>query len=58
MPRIPTHQYNDDEWDDPEDFNIEDDDPRDRFGRKKPRQERDWEEQRREKWNRRNRDDY
>ena len=57
MPRIPTHQY-DDEWDDPEDFNIEHDDPQDRFGRKKPREERQWEEQRREQWRKRNRDDY
>jgi hypothetical protein len=57
MPRIPNHQY-DDEWDDPEEFDIEHDDPKDRFGRKMPRQERDWEEQRREQWRKRNREDY
>lgn len=57
MPRIPTHQLNDD-WEDPEEFEIQDDDPRDRLGRKKPRQERDWEEQRREQLRKRNRDDY
>ncbi len=61
MPRIPTHQY-DDEWDSDDDFNIEDDDHTDRRGRKIPakehRKNRDWEEARRDHWNRRNRDDY
>lgn len=57
MPRIPTHQY-DDEWDDPETLDIREDDHQDRFGRKKPRQERDWEEQRREQLRKRHRDDY
>jgi hypothetical protein len=57
MPRIPNHQH-DDEWDDPEEFDIEHDDPRDRLGRKKSREERHWEEQRREQWRKRNRDDY
>lgn len=57
MPRIPTHHYND-EWDDPEQLDIQDDDARDRLGRKKPREERDWEEQRREQLRKRHRDDY
>ena len=57
MPRIPSHQI-DDNWDDPEDLNIEDDEPQDRLGRKKPRFERDWEEQRREQLRKRHRDDY
>jgi len=61
MPRIPTHQY-DDEWDDPDEFNIEDDDAQDRRGHKIPakehRKNRDWEEQRRDAWRKRYRDDY
>ena len=60
MPRIPNHEVEDD-FDDYEDFSIDDDDPRDRRGHKLPakehRRERDWEEQRRDKWNRRYRDD-
>lgn len=55
MPRIPTHQV-EDEWED-DDFQIDEDDPQDRRGRRLPakehRRERDWEEQRREKWRKR-----
>lgn len=61
MPRIPNREAEDD-FDDYEDFNIDDDDPRDRAGRRLPAKEhrklRDWEEERRDKWQRRNRDDY
>lgn len=61
MPRIPTHQY-DDEWGDPDELEIEDDEPRNRRGQKIPRrareQNRDWEEARKEHWRRRSRDDY
>ncbi len=61
MPRIPTHQV-DDDWDDPDDFNIDEDDHQNRHGHKIPakehRKNRDWEEARRDHWNRRNRDDH
>jgi hypothetical protein len=57
MPRIPNHQYTDD-WEDPDELNIEEDDHQDRLGRKKPRQERDWEEARREQLRKRHRDEY
>jgi hypothetical protein len=60
MPRIPNREVEDD-FDDYEEFPIHDDDPRDKHGRRLPakehRRERDWEEQRRDKWNRRYRDD-
>jgi hypothetical protein len=56
MPRIPNHQYSDD-WEDPNELDIEDDDPKDRLGRKKPRQEREWEEAQREQWRKRNREE-
>ena len=48
MPRIPTHQINDD-WEDPDDFDIEHDEPRDRLGRRLPRHEREEELDRRER---------
>ena len=57
MPRIPTHQVEDD-WEDPDEFDIEDDDPRDRLGRRLPRQEREQDLQRRESLRKRHRDDY
>jgi hypothetical protein len=58
MPRIPTHQI-DDDWEDPDEFNIEHDDPRDRLGRKMPRDEREREVERRERqWRKRHKDDY
>ena len=47
MPRIPNHQINDD-WDDPDDFEIQEDEPRDRLGRKLPRREREEELHRKE----------
>jgi hypothetical protein len=56
MPRIPTHQH-EDEWDDLEEFDIEDDDPRDRLGRKLPRREREEEMHRREKLQKRHREE-
>ena len=60
MPRIPTHQI-DDDWEDPDELNIDDDDPTDRAGRRIPAKEhrklRDWEEQRREVWRKRNREE-
>lgn len=61
MPRIPNREVEDD-FDDYEDFSIADDDPQDRRGHKLParehRRERDWEEARRDKWKRQNREDY
>ena len=48
MPRIPTHQI-DDDWEDPDDFDIEHDEPRDRLGRRLPRHEREEELDRRER---------
>jgi hypothetical protein len=58
MPRIPDHQIID-EWEDDE-FEIRDDNPRDRKGHKIParesREDLDWEKRRREKWRKR-RDD-
>jgi hypothetical protein len=56
MPRIPTHQVEDD-WEDPNDFDIEHDDPHDRLGRKMPREEREREVQRREVWRKRYREE-
>lgn len=57
MPRIPNHQIIDDNWDDPEEFDIEHDESRDKLGRKvvpKPSQEdRDWEEKKRKMWRKR-----
>ena len=47
MPRIPTHQVEDD-WEDFDDFNIEHDEPQDRLGRRLPRRVREEELQRRE----------
>lgn len=61
MPRIPNREVEDD-FDDYEDFSIDDDDPRDKHGRKIPakehRRNKDYEEARRDHWRRRNRDDY
>lgn len=61
MPRIPTHQYEDD-WDNDDDFNIEDDEPRNSKGQrvnpKQHRKDREWEEARRDAWRKRHRDDY
>jgi len=56
MPRIPNREVEDD-FDDYEDFNIEPDEPPDRTGRRVQRQDRDWEEQRREQWRKRHRDE-
>ena len=56
MPRIPNREVEDD-FADYEDFSIDDDDPRDRTGKritpKEHRRDREWEEQRRDKWRRR-----
>ncbi len=61
MPRIPNREVEDD-FDDYDDFSIDDDEPRDRNGRKLPpkehRREKGWEEARRDHWRRKNRDDY
>ena len=59
MPRIPTRQVEDD-WDDfyDDEPSIEHDDPRDRHGRRLPKEDRAWEEQRRNQWQKRHRDDY
>ena len=61
MPRIPNREVEDD-FDDYEDFSINEDDPRDRRGRKLParehRKNKDWEEARRDHWNRKYRDDH
>ena len=57
MPRIPNREVEDD-FDDYEDFSIENDEPRDRHGRRLPKEDHDWEEQRRNQWRKRNRDDY
>lgn len=60
MPRIPTSQYEDD-WEDPDELNIENDEPVDRAGRRIPAREhrklRTWEEQQREAWRKRNREE-
>ena len=56
MPRIPTHQVEDD-WEDPDELNIEPDEVRDRLGRKMPREEREREVQRREVWRKRYREE-
>ena len=61
MPRIPNREVEED-FDDYEDFSINEDDPRDRRGRKLParehRKNKDWEEARRDHWNRKYRDDH
>ena len=58
MPRIPNHQYpEDDDWDNDDEFNIEDDEPRDRRGRKTPKEDLDYEQLKRNHWSRRYRDD-
>jgi hypothetical protein len=58
VPKIPNHQIIDDNWEDPEEFNIETDEPTDRAGRKitlkPPREDREWEEKRRNLWRKRN----
>jgi hypothetical protein len=56
MPRIPTHQI-DDDWEDPDEFNIEHDEPRDRLGRKLPRKEREEDLHRREVLRKRHREE-
>jgi hypothetical protein len=56
MPRIPTHQI-DDDWEDPDEFDIEHDEPRDRLGRKLPRKEREEDLQRREVLRKRHREE-
>jgi hypothetical protein len=56
MPRIPTHQVEDD-WEDPEEFNIEHDEPHDRLGRRLPRKEREEDIYRREMLRKRHRDE-
>ena len=59
MPRVRVEDYEDFEDDD---LNIEDDEPRDRRGQKvpvkTPKQDRDWEESRKEMINRRLRRDH
>lgn len=61
MPRIPNREVEDD-FDDYEDFSVDQDDPTDRAGRKLPakehRKNRDWEEARKDHWRRKFRDDY
>lgn len=58
MPKIPRNRYNDnDDWDDPNEFEIEDDEPKDRHGRRLPREDREFEERRRDQWRKRNRDE-
>ena len=61
MPRIPNREVEDD-FDDYDDFNIDDDDQTDRMGRRVPakehRKNRDWEDARKQAWQKRNRDDY
>ena len=58
MPRIPNRQIPD-EWDyDDEDIGIEDDEPKDRRGRRLPREDREWEERRRDQWRKRPQEDY
>lgn len=48
MPKIPTHQILDDEWDE----------PRTKQGVKRlPKQDKEWEDQRRDAWRKKNRQD-
>ena len=58
MPRIPTRQVEDD-WNDYNDDEptIEHDEPRDRHGRRLPKEDKQWEEQRRRQWRRADWDD-
>lgn len=58
MPRIPTHQIPDDlDWDDDE-LDIQEDEPRTKQGAKRmPKQDKEWEDQRRDHWRRKNRPD-
>jgi hypothetical protein len=56
MPRIPTHQITDD-WEDPDELNIEDDEPTDRLGRRKAKEDQQWEEHRREQLRKRHREE-
>ena len=56
MPRIPTHQI-DDDWEDSDEFNIEHDEPRDRLGRKLTRKEREEDLHRREVLRKRHREE-
>ncbi len=53
MPRVPNHQVNDD-WDNDEDEIIDDSNHR---PNRPNRQEREWEEQRREQWRKRYREE-
>ena len=58
MPRIPTHQISDeDDWD-LDDLNILEDEPRTKQGVKRmPNTDKEWEDQRRDQWRRKNRQD-
>lgn len=56
MPKIPTHQILDDEWDDDSELSIEQDEPRNKQGvKRRPKQDLEWEDQRRDVWRRKNR---
>lgn len=57
MPRIPNYQYEEDWNFDTYDDHNDKDDVRDRLGRKVPRKEKDWEEQRRDMLRKRYRDE-
>ena len=61
MPRIPNREVEDD-FDDYEEFSVDDDDLRNRRGQKLPakehRRNRDLDEARRDHWRRKFRDDY
>ena len=58
MPRVHNSEIDDDQWDDPTELEIEDDDPVDRNGnRVSPRtvrEDKNWEENRRKMWRKRN----
>ena len=58
MPKIPTHQILDDDWDDDREHNIEQDEPRTKLGvKRRPKQDLEWEDQRRDHWRKKNHQD-
>jgi hypothetical protein len=58
VPKIPTHQILDDDWDDDREHNIEQDEPRTKLGvKRRPKQDLEWEDQRRDHWRKKNHQD-
>ena len=58
MPKIPTHQILDDDWDDDREHTIEQDEPRTKQGiKRRPNTDKEWEDQRRDHWRKKNRQD-